>query len=83
VCQYQLYSNNDKYVLKYHKQPIGLKTASVRNIMPLVSSEFLHCPEFLCFCFKGHFSHCGFAFAYKPATSAVGVIAPVKDSLAE
>jgi len=51
--------------------------------MPVVSSEFSHCPEFLCFCTKGHFSHCSFAFAYKPAAFAVGVVVPVKDSLAE
>lgn len=40
MCQYQLYSNNDKYVLKYHRQPIGLKTASVRNIMPVLVQNF-------------------------------------------
>ena len=37
VYQYQLYSDNDKYVLKYHKQSIRLNTASVRNIMPVIS----------------------------------------------
>jgi len=52
--------------------------------MPVVSSEFLHCPKFLFFCSsKGHFSHWGFAFAYKPVTYAHGVNAPVKHFLAE
>ena len=83
VYQYQLYWNNDKYVLKYHKQFIRLKTASVRNIMPVISSKFLHFSKFLCFCSRGHFSHWGFAFSYKLVTCAVGVTAPVRDSLAE